>query len=147
MKTGYIYKLICSKTSKVYYGSSFNIKRHYKGWYKCSCKDFVKPIYEIIETLENTTKDELLLRENYYICNNECVNNNVAKRTSITDKMYHKDYRVKHKEQITKSQSKYDDKLKMIFVNCPECNKCLNIRSLKSHQSSPACLKFKNKNN
>ena len=71
-----IYKLTCSVTHKVYYGATkHSIEfRKSKGHYHCSCKDFINPILELVETVEDI--DNLYIREKYYINNYECVNKN-----------------------------------------------------------------------
>lgn len=69
-----IYKLTCSKTGKIYYGSTKNSLnyRASKGYHRCTCKDFVDYKKEVIEFVENI--DNLLEREAYYIANYPCVN-------------------------------------------------------------------------
>lgn len=73
-----VYKLTCEKTNKVYYGSTKHSLNHRasKGWYNCSCKDFINMKKEVIYFVEN--EDELLEKENYYIINFNCVNKNDA---------------------------------------------------------------------
>ena len=138
---GYIYKLVCEKTQKIYYGSTFNEKmRQNKGWYKSSCKDFINPMFIIIKEVDVKTKNELRLIENEYIINNECVNNNVAIRTKQTDKEYFKKYRETHKEQLKKNTDKYRVKV-LQPIMCPLCDCMTSIRHLKRHQQSNKCLK------
>ena len=90
-----VYKLTCSETNRNYYGSTTLTleERKNKGWYRCSCKDFVDPIIECMEIVDNL--DELEKRENYYIMNNECVNKNLAYLDEKTRKIKKIEYRVK----------------------------------------------------
>jgi len=72
-----VYKLTC-KTGKIYFGSTKNTLKHRasKGWRCCACKDFDIVKMEVVETVDK--KEDLLIRENYYIVNFECVNKNDA---------------------------------------------------------------------
>ena len=90
-----VYKLTCSETNRNYYGSTKMTleQRKSKGWYKCSCKDFINPKMECIEMVDNL--DELEMRENYYIMNNECVNKNLAYSDTQYKKLQKKKYRAK----------------------------------------------------
>tara|TARA_R110001592_G_scaffold342978_1_gene633080 strand:+ start:6394 stop:6834 length:441 start_codon:yes stop_codon:yes gene_type:complete len=138
---GYIYKLVCEKSQKIYYGSTFNEKmRENKGWYKCSCKDFVNPLFSIIEEVEVKTKNELRLIENKYIIENECVNKNVAIRTKETDKEYYKKYRETHREQMKNSVDKYRLKVLQPII-CPFCDCMTSQRHINRHQKSNKCFK------
>jgi predicted GIY-YIG superfamily endonuclease len=131
---GFIYSLTCSKTGLIYYGSTTDTeKRINKGWPKCSCKNFISPKFEILEELEFQNKKELLLKENDYIKNNICINRNVAVRTKETIADYNKKYVEKNRDRMRENTRKYEDKLKKIFVNCPNCNKELKKRSLRLH--------------
>ena len=87
---GYIYKLICSESNKVYYGSTTNpVKRYHQHCSpnnNCSSKILVKPDFNILECVCVEDREEffkeLKLREKYYIKNNECVNKNIPLRTN-----------------------------------------------------------------
>ena len=69
-----VYKLTCAETGKVYFGSTGHDINHRrsKGWYHCTCKDFINPKMEVLEHIEDTT--ERLNKELEYIQNNDCVN-------------------------------------------------------------------------
>jgi hypothetical protein len=69
-----VYKLTCELTNRVYYGSTKNSLNHRasKGWYKCTCKDFVNPKKEVVYFGKD--KEDVMRMENYYICNFDCVN-------------------------------------------------------------------------
>ena len=79
-----VYKLTCAETGKIYYGSTGNNMKRRKGsgWTSCECKNFINPILEVLDNIEN--KEERLLKENDYIINNECVN---KKRAGKQDKV------------------------------------------------------------
>ena len=140
---GYIYKLTCESGNN-YYGSTFNINRNSKGWYKCACKDFINPTFEIIETIDDINKKDLFLKENEYIINNECVNNNVAIQTAETKLKWKRDYNNNNREYIRGLQRKYDNAKKNIYVNCEYCDKQLKIRSLRIHQKTYCKLRPQN---
>jgi len=115
-----VYKLTCSETGKVYYGSTKNTLkvRKSKGWYTCSCKDFVNPNIELVETVDDL--NNLLEREDYYIRNFECVNKNGA---TFNSKQYDKEWRANNKERKAimdkKSKKKIRDEKR---YHCSLCN-------------------------
>ena len=78
LKNAKIYKMTCSESNKVYYGSTTQPiceRRVSHNFHKnCACKDFINPIIEIVEKVKCETKEELFWRERYYMENNECVN-------------------------------------------------------------------------
>lgn len=90
---GYIYKLVCSESNKVYFGSTTNpLRRYYQhcsSKNNCSSKILIDPELQVLEciNIENETefKKNLILREKHYIKNNECVNKNIPMRS-------HKEY-------------------------------------------------------
>jgi hypothetical protein len=102
----YIYKIFGN--GMTYYGSSrqpvcerkSSHKTQYKYWKKTlknkcmsfdildSCDDWIMDIIEELD--EIITEEELLLRENYYILNYECVNKNLAIRTDEITKEYNR---------------------------------------------------------
>tara|TARA_R100000951_G_C2526738_1_gene145156 strand:+ start:109 stop:561 length:453 start_codon:yes stop_codon:yes gene_type:complete len=133
MTIGYIYKRTC-ESGLVYYGSTFSKKRNLKGWYHCACKDFKNATFEIIKTIEVKDKKELFLIENNYIINNPCINNNVAIRTSETIKAYRSKYTKENKDKLDNQRRAREEKLKHVFVNCENCGKNLNCRSLRLHK-------------
>jgi len=91
-----VYKLTCSETGKVYFGSTKGTieARKNKGWYKCSCKDFIDSKLEIVEA--NIDYDILLERERYYIEQFECVNKNIPGKSIVESNA---DYYCKNKEK------------------------------------------------
>ncbi len=102
-----VYKLICNETGKVYYGSTKRTLKTRKrdGWKTCSCKDFVNPTIELVETVDDL--NNLLERENYYITNFECINKKRAMRTDEEKKEYWKQYREDNREIINKKHKEH----------------------------------------
>lgn len=78
LKNAKIYKLTCSETGKVYFGSTtqqIGERKRFHNFHKnCACKDFINPMIEIVEKVKCETKEDLFWRERYYIENNRCVN-------------------------------------------------------------------------
>ena len=95
-----VYKLTCGKTNKVYYGSTKNSLNHRasKGWYNCSCKDFINMKKEVIYFVEN--ENELLEKENYYILNFHCVNKNDA--IANIERQKERNRNNKHSKEVNK---------------------------------------------
>lgn len=87
---GYVYKLICSETGKVYYGSTTNpLRRYYQHCSpnnNCSSRILVKPDLQLLESVHSENEIEftkkLKLIEKKYIKNNECINKNIPLRTN-----------------------------------------------------------------
>lgn len=85
-KTGYIYKLVCSETGDVYYGSTrsdpiYRYKQHLRQRNICSSKCLKNPTMHILEIKEGISKVELELIEKHYILNNTCVNKVIPRRS------------------------------------------------------------------
>jgi len=85
---------------------------------------------ELVEIVED--KDQLLIREKYYIKNYECVNKYSPFRTEEEKKEYKKEqmaqYRAENRENREKSKAKKRER-----VQCPRCNKDLSRDSLRRH--------------
>ena len=104
-----IYKIVCNTTGLVYYGSTTRDlrirlwghigttkKTKEIGKMLCSsCKVIENDNYEIflVENYPCNNQEELRIRENFYIVNNECVNKYIPTRTC-------NDYYRDKKEQI-----------------------------------------------
>ena len=122
MKTGYIYKIVCNNTNKVYYGSttqkvSQRIGDHRKQFNKyqmglrnyTSCYEILEVgnyQYFTVEKLEFEDKFELRNREKEYILNNECVNKNIPNRTK--------------KEWVEANKEKIKEQMKIYYENNKE---------------------------
>ena len=132
---GLVYRLTCSETGRIYYGSTTKTmeKRKWNGWTSCSSKDFINPIIEVIE--DDVADDILLDREYWYIQNNECVNL-LGKYRHLSKeeykKAYNKQYRIDNKERIKKHRS---DK-----INCDNCNKLICNGTYARHRRTKNCL-------
>jgi hypothetical protein len=110
-KKGYIYRLSCNVTGKIYYGStstSVNIRlgQHKYDAKRCKCCKSKEIIcngdfrVETLETVIYTDKKELYDRESYYIKNNDCINKIIPNRTN-------KEYREQNKQQIKEYKKQY----------------------------------------
>jgi len=90
VRTGFVYKIVCNKTGKVYYGSTTQTLAKRKSMHKINNTSSSKEIInlgdwkiEIVEEVVFDNKDVLLNRERHYIEMNVCVNKN---RPIVTDK-------------------------------------------------------------
>lgn len=114
-KQGKIYKIICSETGDVYYGSTIKtlIRRfdaHNNKGNDCASKNFVNPMIELVELYPCNSKLELRKREQYFIDNNECVNiiksyiseEDRKERDNKNRKRYYEDTREKQLEFMKK---------------------------------------------
>ncbi len=82
-ENGKIYKIVCSETNRVYYGSTTqkylcNRLAGHKYKKQSTMKDFVDMKIYLVEHYSCKSKQELEDRENYYIKNFECVNQRQA---------------------------------------------------------------------
>jgi hypothetical protein len=137
-----IYKISTSDNSKVYYGSTNNLKKrkskhlssfrnHLKGGsvaYLTAFEILSDPDckFEIVATLQNISRQELEKIESHYILNNPCVNYNkilgdkVKSRQVSSDKFYQK-----HKNELKdKSKEYYDQNKNRIAARKTEKIKC-----------------------
>jgi len=105
-----VYKLTCSETGKIYYGSTKQTleNRKQKGWQRCSCEDFVNPTIELVETVNDL--DNLLEREDYYIRNFECINKYRVMITDEEKKEYFRQYRKDNREKVMARMKAYREK-------------------------------------
>lgn len=102
-----IYKIICSETNRIYYGSTTQKLNHRLNDHKakrknpdrCMTKDFVEPKIYLVENVDCDNKKDLFIRENYYIDNFECVNRCRAFRSKDDVKQYNKQYLKVRKEK------------------------------------------------
>lgn len=114
-----IYKIVSpSNPDLVYYGStiqklSIRMAGHRARLNKCTSSmvlDKGDAIILLVENYSCNSKEELLKKEGEYILNNECVNKNVAGRTSKER------YQDINKEQINKHRIEYDIIIKDILT-------------------------------
>ena len=105
-----VYKLTCNETGKVYYGSTKQTLELRKrvGWKRCSCKDFINPTIELVETVDDL--DNLRQREDYYIRNFECVNKHRAMITDEEKDAYQHEYWEKNREKVRARRKAHREK-------------------------------------
>jgi len=106
-----IYKLICSKTNRVYIGSTTQKLKQRKWQHKdsynpCCSKDFINPEIYLIENYPCNSNSELLTKEREYIENNECVNKQLPGRTG---KESSKANYEKNKKELNKKSREYHE--------------------------------------
>lgn len=96
-QNGKIYRIVCSESGKQYIGSTCSTltkrlhqhkKRNALG-IGCSCKNFIDPQIFLIEDFPCERKEQLLMRERWWMENTNCVNINrpiVSKQELILEK-------------------------------------------------------------
>ena len=117
---GVIYKIVCNDTNETYYGSTTNYKQRVgvhltrtekqKSKAKCKSWDIINRgnfTFSIVETLKCETKTDLLIRERYYIENNECVNETIPYKTKDEINERKKEYFIENKETILEYRANY----------------------------------------
>jgi hypothetical protein len=117
-----IYCIKSSQTEEVYYGSTCcSLKKRFNNhmWdYRSNSKNYITSKYilqyedayiELIEEFPCNNRQELNLREGFYIQNNSCVNKRIAGRTH---KEITKDYHDTHKEEAKAYRDANKDKIK-----------------------------------
>jgi len=109
-KNGKIYKLICSETQKIYIGSTCSTlsKRLYGHKAKLNravSRNFVNPKIYLIEDYPCERKEQLLMRERFFIESLDCIN----KKLPIVENRKESDlkYIKNNKERIKEAQQKY----------------------------------------
>tara|TARA_A100001201_G_C3969735_1_gene165250 strand:+ start:109 stop:507 length:399 start_codon:yes stop_codon:yes gene_type:complete len=87
-EVGYVYKLMCKTTGKVYYGSTNDIDRRIKNHKSYNSGSSSREIIEqnnyefkVIETWFNISMYDLKREEAKYITREECINKRVPNRT------------------------------------------------------------------
>jgi len=149
-KNGKIYKIVCNVTGKVYIGSTClptlakRLAQHRKDYKKyLEQKQNYMTSYEIIqngnysifllEECKCETKDQLVVRERFYVESIECINKNIPGRTR-------QEYREATKEHISEYNKKYREAnrerlMKQIICECGEtytyCYKSTHFKTQK----------------
>jgi hypothetical protein len=136
-ENGKIYKI--TGGNMTYYGSTTQIlsKRLYQHKHK-SNMCYSKKILELgnydiclVELFPCKSKEELHMRERFYIENNECVNKNIPNRTQEEIKEYQTHYRIDNADKIKeKDKQKYNknaDKIKQYYIDNADKFKQYNI--------------------
>ena len=115
-KNGKVYKLICDNPDLVYYGST--TQKYLTSRLACHRRELncsSKELFEygnvkiiLVEKVECESRDELLMRERFFIENNNCVNKEIPIRTKDEKKIIRintlKNYYEINKEKISKYQ-------------------------------------------
>lgn len=150
---GYVYKLICSETDKVYFGSTTDPLRRYHQHCSltnnCSSKILVKPRIELLDCvcIEDGTefKKQLKLKEKEYIKNNECINKNVPLRSN---KEYYQDKLAQNPNYLKEQYIKYGGRIRNERTKklC-ECGGVYIQRNKKIHELSKKHLNYVYNNN
>ena len=113
-QNGKIYKIICDETGFTYYGSttqslSRRKAEHNKKDNKCKTKEMTIPKIYLVEDYPCERKEQLLMRERYYIENNECINKQIPRRTVNEKLEYCKNRYYEKKEEIRNYQNIYQN--------------------------------------
>jgi hypothetical protein len=141
---GYVYKLTCSETGDIYFGSTVNLISRYRQhcWKdnKCMSRYLIKPTLDVLETKINISRDELRLIEKNYILNNTCINKNIPKRS------FQEWYQQKKKDNpdyLKEQYQLYGGKLRNFITRkqC-ECGGKYVQRNLKRHIQSEKHKKY-----
>ena len=122
IQKGFIYKIICNKSGKIYVGSTTKSIERRLRQHKCSYKSFLNgkhgktSSFEIIEggdckiemlkELKNITREDLLKAENEFIETIECINKQKA-YTGLDKKEYGKQYRNDNKDTLLEYGKQY----------------------------------------
>ena len=128
---GKIYKLIDNTNGNIYIGSTIQKLSKRKSEHKadaksknCKSKSIIENgDYDIIliENYPCKSKEELLMRERYYIDNTDCINqvrSHISKdeRKKYLNK-YNKNYKTVNKDQIKEYQLDYDKKRRVYQIS------------------------------
>ncbi len=141
----YIYKIHNPVSANSYYGSTTKaignrFKQHRDGYskyktgsgnYIASYKlfdDFNIPTIEIMQTLTNVTKQQILQCERSYIENNSCINKNIPIRTYAEKLQYARDY---HKNHFDTINNRKNEKL-----TCENCHCSVSRTNITHHYKS-----------
>ena len=143
---GKIYRIICEETGRQYIGSTCSTLTKRLSGHKrrktCSCKDFINPKIILIEDYPCERKDQLLMRERYWMENLECVN---IRRSIISEeerKINHQNKYIRRKDIIgERSKQRYIDNKEKINnhakekITC-ECGTIVCRRHISTHKKS-----------
>ena len=155
-QNGKIYRVVCEETQRVYIGSTCStlIKRLYnhKNAKQTTCKDFINPKIFLIEDYPCDRKEQLLMRERYWMENTDCVNLVRAIRTDTERKEQHREnssrYRLNNKELVLENNRQYwiDNKTiiaekKTEKITC-DCGSIISYGNLSTHKKTAKHNKF-----
>jgi len=135
---GYVYKICDNTNNNVYYGSTINTLKHRLNQHKnsntCCSKSIIENndyIIILVETIEFENKNQLLIREKYYIQNYPCINKNSPLQTEEErkenrrkcDKEYYELNKDKKKERNKEHYEANKDKISEKAKEYYEANK------------------------
>ena len=152
---GKIYKIISNNTDKVYYGSTVSLLSKRKAQHNydfknnlnfLSCREIMDNEHWdliLVEDYPCERKEQLLMRERYYIDNNECINkkNPILSKKEIKD--YHYKYNQEHLEERKKTQHIYYTKRKE-KITC-ECGSIISKIHKSRHKKTKKHKDYLNK--
>jgi len=128
------YKLTCSETGKVYYGSTklslIYRKRCHRNQKNCECKDFINPTIDLVDVFEN--REEMLKAERILIEENDCVNIKIPIKTKEEIKTYKDNWYKENAERIRQKGQ--------VIIDC-ECGMKIKKCSLRNHLKTKNHLK------
>ena len=123
------YKLTCSESGKVYYGSTklslVERKGRHRNLKNCECKDFINPTIELMDVFE--TREKMLYGERLLIEDNDCVNIKIPIKTKKEITTYKDEWYQQNKKRIS-------DKGKEI-IKC-ECGMSIKKSSKWNHMKT-----------
>ena len=140
-----IYKLVCNKTGMIYYGSTtqslYKRKSEHKtrkqGRPTTSKKIIENGDYDMIlvEDFPCERKEQLLMRERYYIDNNDCINLDRPITTFEEKKQYKAEWAKKNPQVKTQEQKQKNYDWKKVKITC-ECGINISRGGLSRHFKS-----------
>ena len=115
-----IYHIVCNITGDTYYGStvqkiSQRMNCHRKKDSECCSKQIIERgdyHYGLVEDYKCDNLEQLLMRERYYVDNNDCVNKNSPFTSKEEVKAYNKLWREEHKEEEAAKKKVYQQEHK-----------------------------------
>ena len=147
-QNGKIYKLVCSETGNIYYGSTCDtlkqrLRSHKNPGNICSSKSFINPKIYLIKDFPCNSKKELTDEESKYIKDLDCVNIVIPNRT-------HKQWKLDNVEKIKKQRKQHRldiaDKIKQYRLdNRERANKKFNCECGGKYIHSSKARHFKTK--
>tara|TARA_R110002126_G_C10133603_1_gene469804 strand:+ start:77 stop:556 length:480 start_codon:yes stop_codon:yes gene_type:complete len=145
---GKIYKIISNNTDKVYYGSTVSLLCRRKAQHNydfknnlnfLSCREIINNEHwdlVLVEDYPCEKKEQLLMRERYYIENNDCINKTNPIISKEERKIYENKYNKKNREkQKAKQHIYYPKRNEKITCECgsviSRTHKSRHLKSLK----------------
>jgi hypothetical protein len=130
-----IYKMKCSETDKVYFGSTVKTLQtrltHHKSTKNTKSRELKNPTIELLEVCKIEDRN---VRERFYIVNNECVNKHIPLRTK---KEWNEDTNNKEKQKLYYSKNK--DRITRTLI-C-DCGSMVSFHTKSRHYKTEKHLK------